>query len=287
MKTARMRLLRHDSPHMQFELAFAAPDEGLRPYVRKYVGWFERSTTSGCRRELPSGEVPLIINFGSRVRERKATSDEWREHGSFTAGLHEAFTVVKSTGPSHGIQVNFTAIGARLFYDRPLSDFTNRTVELADVFGSSADTLIARLYDAASWETRFGILDYEIGSRIISARQPAQPVTWAWQELLKSGGRTPIAELVRQIGWSQRHFVAQFRDHVGLTPKAFARILRFSRAVRVLTTDKREVTLADVALECSYYDQAHFTRDFREFAGITPSALLESRLPDGGFRAHA
>jgi AraC-like DNA-binding protein len=269
---------------MQFELAFAAPDQRLRRYVREYVGWVERSTTSGCRRELPSGEVPLIINFGSRVRERKAHSHEWHEHGTFTAGLHEAFTVVESTGPSHGMQVNFTAIGAELFYNRPLADFTNRTVDLADVFGSPADTLSARLHDATSWEGRFSILDHEIASRISVGRQPPQSVTWAWQELLKSAGRTRIAALVRHIGWSERHFVAQFRDHVGVTPKAFAQILRFSRAVRVLTST-RDVTLTDVALGCGYYDQAHFTRDFHEFAGITPSAVLESRLPDGGFRA--
>jgi hypothetical protein len=53
------------------------------------------------------------------------------------------FTLVKSTGPSQGIQVNFTAIGARLFYDRPLVDFTNRSVEIENVFGSAADRLLA------------------------------------------------------------------------------------------------------------------------------------------------
>jgi AraC-like DNA-binding protein len=285
MQQARVRLLRHQSSQMQFELAFAAPAPALRAYVRQYVGWFERSTTTVFRRELPSGQVPLIINFSSRIRERKATSDEWNEYGTFTAGLHEAFTLVNATGPSHGMQVNFTAIGARLFYDRPLADFTNRTVDLADVVGRSADLLIARLYDAASWETRFAILDEEIASRIDSARQLPRPVTWAWQQLVRSGGCARITNLVRQIGWSERHFSVQFKDHVGLTPKVFARILRFNRAVRKLTGE-HTATLTDIAQSCGYFDQAHFTRDFRTFSGITPSALLESRFPEhAGFRA--
>jgi AraC-like DNA-binding protein len=270
---------------MQFELAFAAPAMALRPYVREYVGWFDRSRTPSCRRELPSGNVPLIINFGSRVRERKAGSDHWNAYGTFTAGLHEAFTVVESAGPNQGLQVNFTAVGARLFYDRPLSDFTNLTVDLADVFGRSADRLIAQLHDATSWEMRFSILDQEIASRIVSSRPPARAVTWAWEELMKTRGRARIADLVRQVGWSERHFVVQFRDQLGLAPKAFARILRFARAVRVLTNNQTP-DLAELAHACGYYDQAHFTRDFRAFAGTTPSALLDSRFPEqAGFRA--
>jgi len=272
---------------MQFELAFAAPHEALRLYVREYVGWFERSTTKVCRRELPSGEVPLIINFGTRVRERKGgSSGEWHDYGTFTAGLHEAFTTVTADGPGHGMQVNFTAIGASLFYGRPLADLTNRTVELVDVLGSAATSLIARLYETSGWEARFTALDQEIASRIGAARRPPSAVRWACHELMNSRGRASIADLRRDIGWSERHFAVQFRDHVGLAPKAFARILRFHRAVKVLT-NRLDAKLADVALECGYYDQAHFTRDFRTFAGISPSALLESRLPRGsGFRAN-
>jgi AraC-like DNA-binding protein len=285
MQPARVRVLRHESPQMRFELAFAAPDDALRAYVREYVGWFERSTVPVCRRELPSGDVPLIINFDSTVRERKAESGEWNAYGTFTAALHEAYTLVESTGPSHGIQVNFTAIGARLFYDRPLVEFTNRTVELDDVLGTATDLLLSRLYDAASWEERFGILDQEIGSRIECARQPPAAVAWAWQQLMKTGGGARITDLVRATAWSERHFVAQFRENVGLTPKAFARVLRFSRAVRLMT-NSRARNLADVAQTCGYYDQAHFARDFRAFAGVAPSALLKSRLPSGaGFRS--
>jgi AraC-like DNA-binding protein len=87
------------------------------------------------------------------------------------------------------------------------------------------------------------------------------------------------------VGWSERHFAVQFREQVGVAPKAFARILRFARAVRLLTSD-RAPDLADLALACGYYDQAHFARDFRAFAGTTPTALLESRFPaHSGFRA--
>jgi AraC-like DNA-binding protein len=140
------------------------------------------------------------------------------------------------------------------------------------------------LQDALTWEERFSILDAEILWRVERSRQLPTEIVWAWHRLVQSDGRIRIAELVRELGWSERHFARQFNEHIGLSPKVFARVLRFAGAVRVLTTD-RSIDLADVALACGYFDQSHFTREFRAFAGTTPVALRGSRLPkQAGFR---
>jgi AraC-like DNA-binding protein len=60
-----------------------------------------------------------------------------------------------------------------------------------------------------------------------------------------------------------------------------ARIIRFQRAVQMLTPE-RPSCLADVAFECGYFDQAHFAREFREFAGSTPGEFLRRMVPESG-----
>ena len=56
----------------------------------------------------------------------------------------------------------------------------------------------------------------------------------------------------------------------------FDRVSRFQRVVQIAHgTD--EIDWADLALDCGYYDQAHFIHEFQAFAGITPSVYLESR----------
>jgi transcriptional regulator GlxA family with amidase domain len=107
-------------------------------------------------------------------------------------------------------------------------------------------------------------------------------VEHAFAQLVRSHGAVPVAELVRATGWSRRHLGARFREHVGLAPKAFGRVLRFRHAARELVrSDGR--SLAEIALDCGYYDQAHLNRDFREFSGRSPTELMAARLPDGGF----
>jgi AraC-like DNA-binding protein len=73
-----------------------------------------------------------------------------------------------------------------------------------------------------------------------------------------------------------------FRDQVGLPPKLVARLTRFERLVRHLRTGPTE-TLASLAADFGYYDQAHLVRDMREFAGMTPTQVrtLIQETPGG------
>jgi AraC-like DNA-binding protein len=86
-----------------------------------------------------------------------------------------------------------------------------------------------------------------------------------------SDGAVPIGELAAELGWSRRHLAVRFREELGMAPKALARLLRFERAVKRLRAGDE---LADLALDAGYYDQAHFNRDFRAFAGTTPTQYL-------------
>lgn len=168
-----MRIVRHDDAALRCAIVFAAPDPQLRPYVREYVGGHEDSAAPIRRREVPSGIVPVVFTFSGGIRElERASSEKWTERSTFAAGLHDTFTLVESTGPTDGLQVNLTALGARLFLQRPLHELTNRTVDLEDLLGAGAGRLTSELYDAPTWAARFELLDRFIQSRIMAASPP-------------------------------------------------------------------------------------------------------------------
>jgi AraC-like DNA-binding protein len=78
-----------------------------------------------------------------------------------------------------------------------------------------------------------------------------------------------VRETVRETGYSHRRFVAVFQRAVGLTPKRYCRVLRFRRVLERFAACPA-TPLTDLAQFGDYSDQAHFSREFREFAGITP-----------------
>ena len=99
---------------------------------------------------------------------------------------------------------------------------------------------------------------------MLDAPPVAPELEWAWRRLMETGGGVPVGALAQELGRSRRHLAASFREQIGMPPKALARLLRFERAVERL---RGGADLAELALDCGYYDQAHFNRDFRQFAG--------------------
>lgn len=88
--------------------------------------------------------------------------------------------------------------------------------------------------------------------------------------------------MIERSGLSRKRFVRIFRDEVGQTPKLFSPIRRFQGLLHLIASGRR-VDWAELALMCGYCDQAHFTHDFRAFAGLNPGAYLTRR---GAHRNH-
>ena len=131
---------------------------------------------------------------------------------------------------------------------------------------------------APTWADRFAILDTALGRRLATGPGVPGEVGWAWRRLGESGGLLPVTELAAQVGWSRRHLAERFRAELGLTPKLAGRVIRFQRACRMLERPRRR-GLAEVAAACGFYDQAHLTRDFNEFAGCSPGVWMAEELP--------
>jgi AraC-like DNA-binding protein len=244
--------------------------ESPSPAVRSLAGWYERVDHPVVRREVPGGRIVLVISFGPPLEV------DGHSYGSFVAGLHETAAITEHAGVSHGVQAYLTPLGAERLFRMPMGELANGSADLADLL-DDADELAERLYETQGWTARLALLEAYIDRRAADAPPPPREIEWSWQRLLGSDGAVPVASLAEEVGWSRRHLAARFREHVGLPPKALARILRFERAAERL---RRGADLADAALDSGYYDQAHFNRDFKAFAGVTPTQYRVTSVQD-------
>ena len=276
MGAARARVFREQSNGHGWEMAFRSPPDGVRPYVRQYCGYSE--TTPGLLRryEFPLPQVVVIFEFGPPIRliDPADPSRVDRFPGGFTAGMTDATAITEHDGFQCGMEVKFTAIGARLFFDFPMTELANRIVSLRDVLGPAERDISARLGEAGDWDARFDLLDRFIASRVARARARTDLAGWALGRIEDSGGQVDIRGLARELGYSQKHLITLFRDHVGLPPKLVARLFRFDRVVQHMRSGAPG-SWAEIAAAYGYYDQAHLNREVRLFTGTTPRGARE------------
>jgi AraC-like DNA-binding protein len=277
------RVFRHESEQDRWEMVQGAPDPRLRGHVLSYCSYREETTSFVRRRELPGVRVVLIINLGEPIRvQAPGLKAGWSEQAEgFMAGLHDTFALTETGGSQAGVQVDLTPIGAFLLLGLPMYELSQRVVTIEELFGRGGMLLREALAEAPGWAERFALVDEFLLTLLDRARSPVPSVTRALGRLRESGGTVPVGVLAAEIGCSRRHLISRFREHVGVTPKLLARILRFERVVSLVDA-RTEMGWAEIAQVCGYYDQAHMIRDFNQFAGGPPSEFARLRLPDGG-----
>ncbi|TIU51738.1 MAG: helix-turn-helix transcriptional regulator [Mesorhizobium sp.] len=255
-----------------FEMRRRLPNAALDGVVTDICGY--RETAAGHFRnvEYASLTVPLVISFAEpfAIGLGRAPDDNDR-FASFAAGLFAGPVMIESFGGACCIQVNFTPLGARRFFRLPMSELTDNMVVLDDVLGAEGAALRERLGNTPDWTARFDLAEAFVAARLESAAETPLEIAWAYDRIITSGGRTRIASLAEQLGWSRKHLADKFSDATGIGPKTLSRIVRFNRALRL--SSEPTADWADVAADCGYADQAHLVREFRELAGETPTAL--------------
>jgi AraC-like DNA-binding protein len=214
-----------------FTLVKLTPSGELRGLVTDIALYREQSGIPIRQIETASLVVPLLIGFAEPFDiaiGRAPTVDD--AYCSFTSGLCQRPVDIRSAGACNCLQINFTPLGARRFFAMPMSELTERMIDL-DVLGDGALLeLRERLGHEERWHGRLSIAHRFLVERMRAQPQANVATSWAFERLVASGGRARVGKIAAQLGWSRKHLAARFHDDIGLPPKAVARIIRFTRA---------------------------------------------------------
>lgn len=193
------------------------------------------------------------------------------------AGVMSRALVTASAPPRRWLGVRLQPWAARTVFDVPAEDLRDGTVSLENLWGADATRLLEQVATAPCMEVRQKLLEAALLARLHAARHPAPSAVPVAVRLLEaSAGARPIRALAREVGVGERRLERAFHRHVGLSPKALARVFRLQGAVRALG----EASHAALAAEGGYADQSHLIREFRALAGLTPERLAAERLSD-------
>lgn len=228
-------------------------------------------------RVVPSGTIELVVNLDRdefRIPGDGASPEERRFPGAMVSGCYGRSFGIDTHDHATILGVHFRPGGAAGLLGAPPGHLSDLHVALGDLWGPRAVEVRDRLCSAESTPARFRILEDALIGRLPDRPGGRSTIAAAVRQLERPG--VAVGRIAKDLQLSRRRFIEIFTRDVGMTPKRFARVRRFQRALSLATMNPSP-TWAQLAIRCGYYDQAHLCREWAELTGLSPSDLMALR----------
>jgi len=234
-------------------------------------------------RVLPTGSAQLIVNLKEdRTRLYDPESGAVRAScGTVLSGISTKYGIIDTAEQECVAGVCFRPGGTASFFATPAYDLCDSGIPLELVWDRGRSARLREQALAAPNPT--ARLDALEKAMLEAWRERLDPaIEFALRTFAGDPAVRTIPEVAGRLGLSSKRLVERFKTAVGLPPKRYCRLLRFQRALASVERG-RQADWTRIALDCGYFDQAHFIHDFRSFAGITPTGYDAGRTQ---FRNH-
>ncbi|MBV9458047.1 MAG: AraC family transcriptional regulator [Bradyrhizobium sp.] len=256
------------------KLSIARPIPILRDYVRCFQQRQGRRPTDAI---VPMAAHPapllqfnfedpyLVCRYGSGMLENSpsavmAGSSTYRKIGLILGEKVDVFTV------------HFQPSGLHRLFGIPMDGLTDQAFDAASVLGHPVTTLEQFLADDVSFDERVCTATKFLIDRLAKSDTP-DVVALTANRVFLGRGKFDIPMGASNAGLSIRQFERRFDRCIGITPRLYAKIVRFYAALLMkLTAPER--TWTDITYALGYYDQMHMVRDFRRLAGESPTQYV-------------
>lgn len=217
----------------------------------------------------PTPQPSLFFYIGDKIKVRKYGTDAFEEQPCSVVVGQQLNSVSIDLRRNHrAVRVGFHPGGLFRLMGVPMHEMIDDHYDAEDVFGKSMKEVNEQLHEAESNLDIKNIIERFLLDQLYRMK-PILPFDLAMLELFKHTHPTSIEQVASLACLSVRQFERVSRQRIGLSPKLFARIVRFSKAYR-MREENASLSWTDIAHRCGYFDQMHFIRDFKIFTGTTP-----------------
>lgn len=174
------------------------------------------------------------------------------------------------------IRVDFLPGAVYRMLGIPMHELFDGGFDAVDFFGPAMKNINEQLQHITSLEEGKNIVEKFLLTQASKLKEKL-PFDSALQVLLNSNGKISIEDAASISCLSLKQFERKCYERIGMNPKLYARIIRFSKAYRLHEANP-QLSWTNITYEVGYYDQMHLIRDFKIFAGVNPSVIEQQLL---------
>jgi AraC-like DNA-binding protein len=253
------------------------PDARLAPWIHCY--WYVEPDphTSSAQKEvadrhqllIPDGYSELVFRLeGSFTRWRVDAPEKSAEmRASYVIGGRSHSVLTHTPGGLRLAGVKMDPRALRTLLNMPLTEFRDTTVSCADVACLSLRDLEDEIANLRSVDLLTAAFNRFFLRTLTDEVSDETSIVRLLERIRATQGAQSIMTWASDHAVDPRTLERRFVARMGMTPKQFARIVRFKNSYRRLGVQRsgERRTWLD-----SYYDESHFNREFRHFLGTSP-----------------
>ncbi|MCU4177393.1 DUF6597 domain-containing transcriptional factor [Carboxylicivirga sp. N1Y90] len=250
----------------------AYPLNELSAYVKYYWELSSCNSSHTCmsHRVIPDGLHTIYFYF-SAIPQLKGLSSAI-ESNIFFSGRTTSFYDLDIKGAIDLFAVTLQPLGAARLLGKSLQESLNHMLTLSDLLGESTNKLEDEMNHATDFNSRIASVESFLVERLLKTEQPYH-FNSVNASLISLETKASIAN--DKIALSQRQQQRQFKQLMGISIKAFERIVRFQKAL-YLKEKNPSCDIQTLVEECAYFDQAHMIHDFKKMSGYTPNSYFKT-----------
>lgn len=228
------------------------------PILSDYIQSFWVMTTDKLVKEqeievLPDGCFDIVIDIHKSKKNGVVLTGLWDKPVNVT--IRPSVTTVGT---------RFYPAALPLFFNCKLRDIRNRILPLERaMLINPSSTPLEPLYQYKRPEELLNYLDEFYVLQFLEGKKQDNLYTSIKETIIEKS----IQETADELLLHPRKLHRMYKNSFGISPKTYTNILRFIKTKDLLDAGEE---LMNIVFNCNYYDQAHFIKDFRKYAGVTP-----------------
>jgi AraC-like DNA-binding protein len=219
----------------------------------------------------PNGKAKFIYSYlnGLSTIDNNIQTD-YPDQDIFFIGIWDRpVTLLSQTAVTGTIGIELTPNGLHRFTRLSAFEIANKIYRFTDIYGNAGRILLEQLNNTLSIDRKINLLqDFLI--EIVNLTNRNNPIIdFTVNQIKQSSGLVSMQQIIKQTGYSKRYIDMLFKNHLGISPKTLAGIVRFQSFYQLwANTDSSDFYTSQ--LYDLYYDQSHFVKSFKKFTGHSP-----------------
>jgi len=255
-----------------------APPPPLGLFVQNLIYYRGYTAEATFEQLIPDGHAQLVITLDEQARGLKqfAGYPNQKLPPTWISGVQSSPITYVGEHNASTLSIQFAPGGLYALTGIPTTQFHDRFEDAASVLGKEVTWLREQLMEQTSPMPIIQQVCSFLRGKIFASTTDNYFETFVHQLLCVE--QNTLAEVSRKTGYSQRHFIQLFKQHIGIAPKKYQRLYRFQQVLAHLYQTP-QTPFVDLAHRYHFYDQAHLINEFKHFAQLTPGQYLMAERP--------